>query len=73
MVAELLGGVLAAPARGRRIVSPVVYGHPRAAISIASHNGLGAHVVAPIAYPTAFFVQQPGTAARYTNPSQVRI
>ena len=45
-------------------VSPVVYGHLRTAISIASHNGVGARAVAPIAYPTAFFVQQPGTVAR---------
>ena len=30
-------------------------------------------MLSAIAYPTAFFVQQPGTVARYTNPSQVRI
>ena len=72
MVAELLGGVLAAPARGRRIVSPIVYGHLRAAISIASHIR-SVRMLSAIAYPTAFFVQQPGTVARYTNPSQVRI
>ena len=30
-------------------------------------------MLSAIAYPTAFFVQQPATVARYTNPSQVRI
>ena len=29
-------------------------------------------VLPTIAYPTAFLVQQPGTVARYTSPSQVR-
>ena len=53
-------------------VSPLVYGHLRTAISIASHIR-SVRMLSAIAYPTAFFVQQPGTVARYTNPSQVRI
>ena len=55
-----------------KIVSPLVYGHLRAAISIASHIR-SVRMLSAIAYPTAFFVQQSRTVARYTNPSQVRI
>ena len=71
MLGELLGGVLAPPAgvESSGIPSPpVVCGHLRAAISIASYNGVGAHVVAPIAYPTAFFVQQPGDGRQVHEP-----
>ena len=44
---ELLGGELATAARGRRIVSPLVYGHLRAAISIASQTRTGAACCRP--------------------------
>ena len=73
MLGELLGGVLAPPVRVEyRLPLSCTgtcgppYRSPRITESVP-------RVVAPIAYPTAFFVQQPGTVARYTNPSQVRI
>ena len=51
---ELGGGVLAAPARGRRIVFPVVYGHLRAAMSIASHIRTSAACCRPNRVPDCF-------------------
>ena len=77
VVGELGGGVLAAPAgvESSGIPSPpVVCGRLRAAISIASHTrGSVPRAVAPVASPTAFRVQQPGTVARQIEPSRVRI
>ena len=77
VVGELGGGVLAAPAgvESSGIPSPpVVCGRLRAAISIASHTrGSVPRAVAPVASPTAFLVQQPGTVARQIEPSRVRI
>ena len=65
VVAELGGGVLAPPVRGGRIVSPCRVRAPAGRhIARLAHQGPVPRAVAPVAYPTAFLVQQPATVAR---------
>ena len=74
MLGELLGGVLAPPVRVEYRLPPVVYGRLRAAIPIASHTRGRCRVLSPQWRPRLLSsCSSPGTVARYTNPSQVRI
>ena len=74
MLGELLGGVLAPPVRVEYRLPPVVCGRLRAAISIASHARGRCRVLSPQSRTRLLSsCSSPGTVARYTNPSQVRI
>ena len=51
-----------------KIVSPVVYGHLRAAISIASHNGVGAARGRPNRVPDCFLRAATGNGRQVHEP-----
>ena len=74
MLGELLGGVLAPPVRVEYRLPPVVCGRLRAAISIASHARGRCRVLSPQSRTRLLSsCSSPGTVARYTNPSRVRV
>ena len=69
MLGELLGGVLAPPVRVEYRLPPVVYGHLRAAISIASHTRGRCRVLSPQSRTRLLsWCSSPGTVARQIGP-----